>query len=151
MSKDHDHAALETLLDYLKNARGFDFTSYKRSSLTRRIRRRMQEVKAADIEEYQDYLEVHPDDFESLFDTILINVIGFFRDPEAWKFLSGQIIPQILDSKQHHSGEQAISKIDLHARNRRGQSVKTYISFTRQHDVDGNAQGVVLLMEGEQE
>jgi CheR methyltransferase, all-alpha domain len=37
-------AALETLLEFLKRSRGFDFTGYKRTSLERRIRRRMDAV-----------------------------------------------------------------------------------------------------------
>ena len=34
---------------------------------------------------YIDYLEVHPEEFGRLFDTILINVTAFFRDPSAWE------------------------------------------------------------------
>jgi two-component system CheB/CheR fusion protein len=109
VSDSSDRLALEALLDYLKNARGFDFTSYKRPSLARRVRRRMQEVRAEDLEEYQDYLEVHPDEFELLFDTILINVTGFFRDPEAWKVLDEQIIPAIVESKPRHEPVRAWS------------------------------------------
>jgi two-component system CheB/CheR fusion protein len=91
-------APLEALLAYLKRERGFDFTGYKRTSLERRIRKRMQEVGVADYGEYRAYLEVQQDEFAVLFDTILINVTGFFRDPPAWEFLSEQIVPQLLES-----------------------------------------------------
>ena len=37
---------LEVLLDYLRRSRGFDFTGYKRASLSRRIDKRMQVVGA---------------------------------------------------------------------------------------------------------
>ena len=63
-----------------EGAAGFDFTGYKRSSLMRRVDRRMSQVGIADYAEYLDYLEVHPDEFTALFNTILINVTGFFRD-----------------------------------------------------------------------
>jgi chemotaxis methyl-accepting protein methylase len=47
-----------------------------------------------------DYLEVVPDEFAQLFNTILINVTSFFRDPPAWEYLAEQIIPRIIDSKK---------------------------------------------------
>src|SRR5262249_41665885 len=79
---------LEGLLDYLKRTRGFDFTSYKRSTLMRRIQKRMQVVGISDFTDYVDYLEVHPEEFPNLFNTILINVTAFFRDPGAWEFVA---------------------------------------------------------------
>ena len=42
----------------------------------------MQAVDIADYEAYQDYLEVHPEEFSELFNTILINVTSFFRDTD---------------------------------------------------------------------
>ena len=47
-------ASFETLLLFLKENRGFDFTGYKRSSLTRRVNRRMAQVGALDYGEYLD-------------------------------------------------------------------------------------------------
>ena len=79
--------AFEALLQHLKGSRGFDFTGYKRSSLMRRVDRRMAQVGIDDYAEYLDHLEVHPDEFTALFNTILINVTGFFRDPDAWEYL----------------------------------------------------------------
>ena len=46
----------------------------------------MEAVEVDDYADYQDFLEVHPDEFDELFNTILINVTGFFRDPEAWEY-----------------------------------------------------------------
>jgi two-component system, chemotaxis family, CheB/CheR fusion protein len=88
---------LEALLDYLKRSRGFDFTGYKRMSLVRRIRRRMQAVGIESYPDYTDYLEVHPDEFVQLFNTILINVTGFFRDASTWEFLAQEVIPKIAE------------------------------------------------------
>jgi two-component system, chemotaxis family, CheB/CheR fusion protein len=75
---------IEVLLDYLRRNRGFDFTGYKRTSLTRRIDKRMQAVGIPSYLDYVDYLEVVPKEFTHLFNTILINVTSFFRDPPAW-------------------------------------------------------------------
>ena len=93
---EHD-PALESLLEYVREHRGFDFTGYKRASLTRRIHRRMQDVGIDDMAAYQDYLEVHPDEFTQLFNTILINVTSFFRDPESWDALAENVLPRIVE------------------------------------------------------
>ena len=88
--------AFEALLEHLKTSRGFDFTGYKRSSLTRRVDRRMSQVGATDYPDYVDYLQVHPDEFTALFNTILINVTSFFRDPEAWEYLSKDVLGALI-------------------------------------------------------
>lgn len=95
--------AFEGLLQFLKENRGFDFTGYKRPSLMRRVRKRMAEVDIEEFEAYQDYLQVHPNEFTELFNTILINVTSFFRDTRAWDYLSGEIVPLILESKTPNS------------------------------------------------
>ena len=48
---------------------------------------------------YQDHLEVHPDEFTTLFNTILINVTGFFRDPQAWDGVRNEVVPRIVSAK----------------------------------------------------
>jgi two-component system, chemotaxis family, CheB/CheR fusion protein len=90
---------LEVLLDYLRRSRGFDFTGYKRTSLTRRIDKRMQEVRADGYLSYLDHLEVDPEEFAQLFNTILLNVTSFFRDPPAWEYLSAEILPKLVAAK----------------------------------------------------
>src|SRR3954453_419024 len=87
------------LLQYLLDARGFDFHGYKPASLARRIRKRMDAVKMDGFASYQEYLEVHPTEFVTLFNTILINVTGFFRDPAAWEVVRTKAIPHIVSSK----------------------------------------------------
>lgn len=99
MATNEKNPSFEALLAYLKDSRGFDFTGYKRSSLMRRVGRRMQAVEVDTYESYLDYLEVHPEEFAFLFNTILINVTSFFRDPEAWEYLAREIIPCIVAEK----------------------------------------------------
>jgi two-component system CheB/CheR fusion protein len=93
-------AAFEELLAYLHRTRGFDFSGYKRSSLQRRIRKRMEVVGVESYDQYTDYLEVHPDEFVHLFNTILINVTDFFRDPAAWAYLKTEVVPRMVAGKQ---------------------------------------------------
>lgn len=88
--------SFETLLRYVRDSRGFDFTGYKRASLMRRVRHRMEQAGCATFEEYLDLLQASSDEFSSLFNTILINVTAFFRDPPAWDFIAHDVIPRLL-------------------------------------------------------
>ncbi|HEU4566554.1 MAG TPA: CheR family methyltransferase [Marmoricola sp.] len=86
----------ENLLRFLKEQRGFDFTGYKRPSLMRRVQRRMEALDIEGFEDYHDFLALHPQEFTALFNTILINVTGFFRDRDSWTYLQEEILPDLL-------------------------------------------------------
>lgn len=90
-----DHG-LEELLLFIRDARGFDFTGYKRSTLGRRIRKRMGDVGIPDYGDYRDLLETDTDEFRALFNTILINVTSVFRDPDAWGLLKRDVLPAVI-------------------------------------------------------
>jgi two-component system CheB/CheR fusion protein len=86
----------EELLGFIKEHRGFDFTGYKRPTLRRRITKRMQAVGTTSYPAYAEHLQAHDAEFGELFDTILINVTGFFRDPAAWEYIAGDVIPRLV-------------------------------------------------------
>jgi two-component system, chemotaxis family, CheB/CheR fusion protein len=88
--------SFEALLGYMRDSRGFDFTGYKRTSLMRRVRHRMDQAGHTSFEAYLDALQAGSDEFASLFNTVLINVTAFFRDPEAWDFIRDEVIPRML-------------------------------------------------------
>jgi two-component system, chemotaxis family, CheB/CheR fusion protein len=92
-------ADVEPLLEYLKQTRGFDFTGYKRTSLERRIRHRLDQIGIQGYNDYLDYLEVHPEEFPFLFNTILINVTSFFRDPQIWEYIGKELVPNMARTK----------------------------------------------------
>ncbi len=89
----------EKLLRFLRESRGFDFTGYKRSTVMRRVQRRLDQVGISRYVDYLDYLKQHPEEFSRLFNTILINVTGFFRDPQAWEYVSVHVLPRIVGAK----------------------------------------------------
>ncbi|MDB9317114.1 CheR family methyltransferase [Nodularia spumigena] len=101
MTSAETNPEFEKLLTYLRQNRGFDFTGYKRSTLMRRVRKRIQSLSIENFEDYLDYLEVYPDEFHQLFNTILINVTAFFRDSSAWEYLAEQVLPNIVARKKH--------------------------------------------------
>lgn len=87
---------LEDLLEFIRDARGFDFTGYKRSTLSRRIRKRMDDVGTPDYPDYRDLLETDTEEFRALFNTVLINVTSLFRDPDAWTLLRREVLPDVI-------------------------------------------------------
>jgi two-component system, chemotaxis family, CheB/CheR fusion protein len=89
----------EGLLEFIRTRRGFDFTGYKRPSLQRRIAKRMESVEVEGFGAYQQYLEDNQDEFVRLFDTVMINVTSFYRDPETWEYVAREIVPKIVFDK----------------------------------------------------
>ncbi|MEZ0332801.1 MAG: CheR family methyltransferase [Gemmatimonadales bacterium] len=89
------------LLQYLHVARGFDFQGYKPTTLARRVRKRMSMRGIESYDAYQEYIELHQDEFGELFNTILINVTNFFRDPESWEALRTTAIAPLLAAKSN--------------------------------------------------
>ena len=91
-----DAPGFRALLEKLSESYNFDFREYKEASLVRRIRSRMSQVHAPTFEVYSGFLDLHPEEHVHLFNAILINVTGFFRDADAWTTLGEDIIPRMV-------------------------------------------------------
>ena len=89
----------EALLEHLTRYRGIDFSGYKQPSLIRRVVSRMRVAGVGDCVDYLAYLDEHPAEYTTLFDSILINVTGFFRDEAAWGYVRETLLPKLLASK----------------------------------------------------
>ena len=63
---------------------GQDFSLYKKSTISRRVERRMGLHQIAKIADYVRYLRENPQESELLFKELLIGVTSFFRDPAVW-------------------------------------------------------------------
>ena len=74
-------------------------SQYKRSTMLRRIQRRMQVIGASDGIKYLELLCEKPGEAELLFRDLLINVTCFFRDAEAFDYLRRQVVPELLRDK----------------------------------------------------
>lgn len=94
---------LNKIIIILRNVTGVDFTYYKQSTIKRRILRRMVLHKIETITTYLEYLQNNPDEAVKLFNDILINVTGFFRDPETFAFLKKNVFPRILKNTPSQS------------------------------------------------
>ncbi|MDP2144745.1 MAG: chemotaxis protein CheB [Gallionella sp.] len=92
-------SGINRILLQLRSATGHDFSLYKKSTISRRIERRMLQHDIEDTEVYSRYLKEHPAEVQVLFKELLINVTSFFRDAEAFKALRNDILPQLLTAK----------------------------------------------------
>jgi len=92
-------AGLRRVLAAVRSATGRDFSQYKRSSVVRRVERRMAACALADVEAYARHLREHPAEVKVLFRELLLNVTAFFRDPEAFDRLQSQVLARLVAGK----------------------------------------------------
>ena len=83
----------------MRTATGVDFRGYKRGTIRRRITRRMILQRHEDLEAYISDLESNRSELLALCEDILINVTGFFRDPEIFLALENEILPRLLHER----------------------------------------------------
>ena len=101
---DRDHRELlQQVFARLRASTGRDFSRYKRSTIIRRIQRRMQMHNVEELSDYVALLSDEPDEISALSDDFLINVTNFFRDPEVFQTLETKVIPQLFMRKPDES------------------------------------------------
>jgi two-component system CheB/CheR fusion protein len=96
---DKDQSGLEKVVLILRAQTGHDFSLYKKSTLYRRIERRMALHQLPRIVDYVRFLRENPQEAALLFKELLIGVTSFFRDPEAWEQLKAEAIPMLLAAR----------------------------------------------------
>jgi len=91
--------ALSQIYALLKRQTGHDFSRYKPNTIKRRIQRRLSLNQIRELEGYLRLLRENPREMESLFQDLLINVTGFFRDSEAFDALKEHVFPSLLTDR----------------------------------------------------
>ncbi|MEY4545624.1 MAG: hypothetical protein RL685_1819 [Pseudomonadota bacterium] len=89
-------SALDKVYVLLRSHTGNDFSLYKKSTLHRRIERRMGLHQIDNIAHYLRYLRENSREIDLLFKELLIGVTSFFRDPETWSELIQVALPALL-------------------------------------------------------
>src|SRR5438309_3681606 len=90
---------LDKIFGLLRKATGVDFADYKHATIKRRILRRMLILKTNKMEDYLNNLKTNPGELGSLFQDILINVTGFFREPQTFDALKQEVFPSIMKKR----------------------------------------------------
>jgi two-component system CheB/CheR fusion protein len=94
-----DPGDLEKIIIVLRSQTGQDFSLYKKSTIHRRIERRMALHQLPNISDYLRYLRANAQESELLFKELLIGVTNFFRDPAVWDQLKADVLPELLASR----------------------------------------------------
>jgi len=97
---ERDEEQLRRILAHLRVRTGHDFSRYKRSTVLRRIARRMQITRAEDLADYYDVMREKPDEAQALLADLLISVTTFFRDLEVFDTLKTRVLPQMFDGAE---------------------------------------------------
>ncbi len=133
-----DH--VDDMCQRLREAVGHDFAGYKRSTLVRRIERRMQVLDIDQPDSYLTRIRGDDDECEALFRDLLINVTRFFRDPEFYEVLNRRAIePLVANASASQelrvwipgcsSGEEAYSIAMLFAEALRGKPFRPVVQI----------------------
>jgi two-component system CheB/CheR fusion protein len=91
-----ERSALAEIHALLRTRTGHDFRGYRRPTLFRRIQRRMSVTGTLNFADYAQALREKEGEPQALANDLMINVTGFFRDPEAWEALrDASIVPLV--------------------------------------------------------
>ena len=89
-------SAFDKICILLRERTGHDFSFYKKTTVYRRIERRMAIHQLARIGDYVHHLRENPQELDLLFKELLIGVTNFFRDPATWAYLQEKTLPDLL-------------------------------------------------------
>lgn len=89
---------LQKIFAHIRARTGSDFSSYKRSTILRRIQRRMQLCQVDTLDDYLQHLRQEPVETQLLADDFLITVTNFFRDVSVFETLEKEVIPPLFQN-----------------------------------------------------
>lgn len=92
-----DKEYLTQIFAILRTRTGHNFNGYKKPTVLRRIQRRMGLRGLTDLHAYTDHLRDDLEEARALANDLMINVTGFFRDPEAWEGLRTSVIAPLIE------------------------------------------------------
>jgi len=92
---DADEASLTHILQRLRVAHRVDFAHYKRTTIWRRLHRRLALRRVATLQEYDTLLDGDAAELAALYQDLLIRVTDFFRDPESFDALRQTVFPAL--------------------------------------------------------
>jgi len=102
VAEDKAQSGLEKVIILLRSQTGHDFSLYKKTTIYRRIERRMGIHQIDKMASYVRFLQENPQEVDLLFRELLIGVTNFFRDPAAWEQLKAEVLPMLLSRHTTH-------------------------------------------------
>src|SRR5262249_16595207 len=97
--RESDDEYVRRILAHLQARTGHDFSRYKRSTILRRISRRMQVSGREQLVDYYAFMRDNVEEVQALFADLLISVTAFFRDAAAFESLGEKVVPRLFERK----------------------------------------------------
>jgi two-component system CheB/CheR fusion protein len=94
-----DESSLRRIFRRLRSAHDIDFSHYKRSTLRRRLARRMALQKIDSLVDYVALVESDATEAATLHQDFLIRVTGFFRDSASFDVLRETVFPRLCEDR----------------------------------------------------
>ena len=133
-----DEASLAGIVDLMRASTGLDLSGYRRSTLDRRISRRMLLTGVGLMSDYLEVLGHDPAEVKALYRDVLVNVTEFFRDSEVLEAIKEQAFPEI--SRSLPTGEALRVWVPGCSRGQEAYSIAILIAEFFDEPVLGNAQ-----------
>ena len=90
---------LSEIIALIRSKTGHDFSPYKAPTILRRINRRMGLLGITTLADYAKCLQQKSQEVSTLANDLMINVTGFFRDPEAWEAFREAVIHPLVKAR----------------------------------------------------
>ncbi|NWF91673.1 MAG: protein-glutamate O-methyltransferase CheR [Syntrophaceae bacterium] len=91
---------LDLLLEKVYREGGYDFRGYRRGTVTRRLEKRLHATGRETCQDYIQFLDTHPEEYEKLADCLTIKVSGFFRNSYAFHQVAHLVLPELVSEKR---------------------------------------------------
>jgi len=96
-----DDEAMRQIISRLKQKTGIDFTAYRKTTLGRRIQRRMMLTGQRSLPAYAAQVQEQDAELSRLHEDIFIHVTSFFRDGDMYEALAHKVFPRLAGQQPH--------------------------------------------------
>jgi two-component system CheB/CheR fusion protein len=94
---------INQILGLVRATSGDDFAHYRKSTIRRRIKRRMVLHKIEEVSQYLRHLHGNGEELQKLYQDLLIGVTSFFRDPAVFQRLTKTVLPALMKNRSMDS------------------------------------------------
>jgi two-component system CheB/CheR fusion protein len=92
-------SSLRSIFTLLRSRTDVDFSQYRKTTVRRRIQRRMAVHRVDTLDDYLSFIKRNPEEVETLYKEMLIHVTGFFREAETFDVLQSHVLPRLLERR----------------------------------------------------
>jgi chemotaxis methyl-accepting protein methylase len=100
-----DIKELDLLLERVYREGGYDFRDYRHGTLIRRLEKRLHATETRTYQDYIQFLDTHPEEYEKIAECLTIKVSGFFRNSYAFQQVARLVFPDLVSEKRNRQDQ----------------------------------------------